>query len=224
MTGAWTESTTWAGCRRWNACLPIVAWWPARTCERARTCLRRARRITALPGTATTTRGTSAPFMPAEGEHSASVVAVWEGGWRCRVSAGGFDLIVDEPRDKGGTGTGPMPTEYLLASMASCYALALAWAAGKRGVSLPDLAVKATGVYDGPRFSALRLQVTTSAPADLVRPLIKPALRVCYVSNTIKAPPPIDVVITGVGGAPGASGSPEAGGAPGAPGDQDAPA
>jgi putative redox protein len=134
--------------------------------------------------------------MPGDSGHATSVTAVWEGGWRCRVSAAGFDMLVDEPEDKGGTGTGPMPTEYLLAAMASCYALALAWAAGKRGISLPDLAVKATGVYDGPRFSALRLQVATSAPAGVVEPLIEPALRVCYVSNTIKSPPPIEVVIT----------------------------
>ena len=79
-----------------------------------------------------------------------SVVARHEGGWRCRVEAAGFELIVDEPPGSGGTGTGPMPTEYLLAAMASCYALALNWAAGKRNMSLPRLAVTATGTYDGP--------------------------------------------------------------------------
>ena len=135
--------------------------------------------------------------MSTDGPHSTSVVAVWEGGWRCRVSAGGFDLIVDEPEDAGGTGTGPMPTEYLLAALASCYALALSWAARKRGIALPDLAVKATGDYDGPRFSAVHLQITTSAPAGVVGPLIQPALGVCYVSNTIASPPPIEVVIAG---------------------------
>jgi putative redox protein len=135
--------------------------------------------------------------MQTDGADSVSVVAVWAGGWRCRVSAAGFDLIVDEPEEAGGTGTGPMPTEYLLAAMASCYALALTWTAGKRGISLPDLAVKATGAYDGPRFGAIQLQVTTSAPADVVGPLIEPALRVCYVSNTIATSPPVDVVIAG---------------------------
>jgi hypothetical protein len=44
--------------------------------------------------------------------HTNSVVARWEGGWRCTVAAGGFDLVVDEPERSGGTGTGPMPTEY----------------------------------------------------------------------------------------------------------------
>ena len=124
-----------------------------------------------------------------------SVVARFEGGWRCRVEAGGFELVVDEPPKAGGTGTGPMPTEYLLAAMASCYALALNWAAGKRGSTLPGLAVTATGTYDGPRFSRLQLSVETDAPPDVVQRLVEPALRVCYVSNTISASPPIEVSV-----------------------------
>lgn len=145
--------------------------------------------------------------MPADRPHTNSVTASWEGGWRCHVKAAGFDLIVDEPESSGGTGTGPMPTEYLLAAMASCYALALRWSADKRGVALPDLAVTATGTYDGPRFSRLVLDVTTSAPADVISPLVQPALRVCYVSNTIATAPPIEVLIDGTPprGKPGAA-------------------
>jgi len=124
-----------------------------------------------------------------------SAVARWEGGQRCRVTAGGFELVVDEPESAGGTGSGPMPTEYLLAAMSSCYALALCWAAAKRGLELPDLVVTATGTYDGPRFSSLVLEVTTSAPETMIAPLIKPALAVCYVSNTIKSAPDIEVVV-----------------------------
>jgi len=89
-----------------------------------------------------------------------------------------------------------MPTEYFLASMASCYALALAWAAGQRGITLPDLSVTATGTYDGPRFSRLHLSVASGAPPGVVERLAEPALRVCYVSNTIAASPPIEVTIT----------------------------
>lgn len=127
-----------------------------------------------------------------------SVVARWEGGWRCRVATGGgFELVVDEPESAGGTGSGPMPTDYFLAAMASCYALALAWAAGKRGITVPGLAVTATGTYDGPRFCRLVLDVATSTPAEVVGPLIQPALRVCYVSNTIATSPPIEVLIGG---------------------------
>lgn len=138
-----------------------------------------------------------------DGQPTNSVVARWEGDWRCRVQAGGFDLVVDEPSSAGGGGEGPMPTEYLLAAMASCYALALVWAAKKRGLTLPGLAVTATGVYDGPRFSRLRLTVACGQPRDVVEPLVDPALRVCYVSNTITGAPPIDVDLD-PGAGPGA--------------------
>jgi putative redox protein len=127
--------------------------------------------------------------------HTNSVTARWEGGWRCRVAAGRFELVVDEPESSGGTGTGPMPTEYLLAAMASCYTLALAWAAGKRGIDLPGLTVTATGTYDGPRFSHLQLSVTSDAPPDVLEPLLDPALRVCYVSNTLTTSPPIEITV-----------------------------
>jgi uncharacterized OsmC-like protein len=143
-------------------------------------------------------RGPKAPGGEQETEHTNSVIARWEGGWRCRVTASGFDLVVDEPERSGGTGTGPMPTEYLLAAMASCYALALAWAAGKRGITLPGLAVTATGTYDGPRFVRLQLSVESDAPPDMVERLVEPALRVCYVSNTLAASPPIEVSVNSV--------------------------
>src|SRR6516225_11640460 len=142
------------------------------------------------PGRPVTTTTRRAATGTSTSPQTNSVVARWEGGWRCTVAAGGFGLVVDEPARSGGTGTGPMPTEYFLASMASCYALALAWAAGKRGISLPDLAVTATGTYDGPRFSRLQLTVTCDARAEQVEQLFEPALRVCYVSNTIAASPP----------------------------------
>ena len=77
---------------------------------------------------------------------SDAVVARWEGGWKATVTAGPFSFTVDEPEDAGGTFTGPMPTEYFLGSLASCYALALAWCARKRGFELPDLSVSAVGV------------------------------------------------------------------------------
>jgi putative redox protein len=122
-----------------------------------------------------------------------TAVATWRGGWLCSVDAGGYQLTVDEPSSVGGTGRGPMPTDLLLASLSSCYALALAWAAKRRGVELPDLTVAATGTYAGPRFSSLTLTVGTSAPAEQVTPLLEPAKRVCYVSNTFATVPEIDV-------------------------------
>jgi putative redox protein len=127
------------------------------------------------------------------GDQTNSAVAHWKGGMRCEVDAGGFSLDVDEPVMYGGTGAGPMPTDLLLASLSSCYALAIAWAAGKRGVELPDLEVTAIGTYDGPRFSSFELVVTTSLPAEQLQPLLGRASRVCYVSRTLEQPPTITV-------------------------------
>ena len=122
-----------------------------------------------------------------------AAVATWAGGWRCDVDAGGFPLVVDEPVHAGGTGAGPMPTDLLLAALSSCFALALVWAARKRGFELPDMSVRATGSYRGPTFSALLLTVTSSAPPEVITPLFEPARRVCYVSNTVAGNPPITV-------------------------------
>lgn len=130
--------------------------------------------------------------MARSGE-SNEVVARWQGGWRATVTAGPFSFEVDEPESVGGTFTGPMPTEYLLGSLASCYALALAWCARKRGVEMTDLSVSAIGEYDGPSFSGIRLRVSSSLPAERLRPLLEPASRVCYVSNTLARSPRIEV-------------------------------
>jgi putative redox protein len=113
---------------------------------------------------------------------------------RCRVTAGRFELIVDEPESVGGTDQGPQPTELLLASIASCFTLAMAYAAGKRGVELAGLRVRATGIYDGPRFSAIRLSVQADAPdPDGLRRLVPIAQKLCYVTNTLRRAPAVDI-------------------------------
>jgi putative redox protein len=126
---------------------------------------------------------------------SGEVVARWDGDWRATVTAGPFTFHVDEPEADGGTFTGPMPTEYFLASVASCYALAIAWAARRQGVDLPDLAVGAIGEYEGPRYSGIRLKITSGLPPAELEPLLKAASRVCYVSNTLAQPPTIDISV-----------------------------
>jgi uncharacterized OsmC-like protein len=59
---------------------------------------------------------------------------------------------------------------------------------------LDSIAVDVTGTYDGPRFSAIRIEVDIEAPDDVVEMLIAAAERTCYVTNTLKRPPEITVV------------------------------
>lgn len=124
------------------------------------------------------------------------VCARWDGDWRAVVEAGRFELVVDEPESAGGTDRGPQPTDLLLASVASCFALAMAHAARKSGVDLPDLEVTATGTYEGLRFSAIAISLGSTVRAEVLRQLVAQAQRVCYVTNTLRQPPEITTSVT----------------------------
>ena len=123
-----------------------------------------------------------------------TVSARWLGAYRCDVSAGNFTIPVDEPFSVGGTNEGPQPTELLLAALSSCFTLAVAHAAGKRGIELSHLRVEVTGTYDGPRFSALEIRVDAGCEDAVKDRLLEAAARVCYVSNTIRNTPELSVV------------------------------
>ncbi|HXF71713.1 MAG TPA: OsmC family protein [Actinomycetota bacterium] len=120
------------------------------------------------------------------------VTAYWEGGMRVRVPVRGFDLRADEPPAYGGADTGPMPTELFLASLASCFALAVRWVCVKQeGFEPTDLVVRVRGEYDGPRFDRLLIEVVSSDPR--IDGTLDRAARYCYVSNTLRRPPRIEL-------------------------------
>jgi putative redox protein len=125
------------------------------------------------------------------------VAATWRPGpLNCTVSYDtGATQLVDEPVDVGGTGNGPQPTDLFLASVSSCFTLALVYAAGKAGIEPTSIDVRATGVYAGPRFETIAIHADLGGvdPADHER-LIAAAERVCYVTNTLRRPPQITVV------------------------------
>jgi putative redox protein len=123
-----------------------------------------------------------------------SVNAKWLGGYQIDVTAGKYVLRVDEPETvKGGTDTGPQPTDYLLTAAASCFTMAIAYSARKRGLDLPPLEVNATGTYDGPGFSDITLEVVVDLPDDEVERLVTAAERVCYVTNTLRRTPTVTI-------------------------------
>jgi putative redox protein len=119
----------------------------------------------------------------------------WDGGMRAVTRVGNFEVVVDEPASAGGTDTGPQPTDLLLISVSSCFALALAWVARKRGVELPSLEITAVGRYDGLRFDRISLSVTSAGPREVVQDLLPEAQQVCYVSNTLLHRPELTVEV-----------------------------
>ena len=114
------------------------------------------------------------------------VEAKWLGGYHASVSVRQFTVDVDEPPSVGGWDEGPMPTEYLLIALSSCYALAIAHVARRDGIELGPFRVTAQGVYDGPCFASFELMVRTDGPPPPeLGGLLQRARRVCYVSNTL---------------------------------------
>lgn len=126
-----------------------------------------------------------------------AVTSYWEGGYSCRIVARDkFELRADEPPHDGGADTGPMPTELLLAALASCFTMALSYIARKRGVELPrDLTVTAFGDYAGPRFRRLRVEAWCSLPRAELERLVRDAVPYCWVSNTIRGNPELEFTV-----------------------------
>jgi putative redox protein len=72
----------------------------------------------------------------------AHVVARRIDGFAHEVDLGdGFEMVVDEPADDGGSGTGPRPTQLLATSLAGCTAITIELYADRKGWDLPSLEV-----------------------------------------------------------------------------------
>lgn len=113
------------------------------------------------------------------------ITSYWEGGYRCRMPVRDFEIISDEPLDEGGTDTGPAPTDLFLASLASCFTMAVYHAARKRAIELTDLVVRTTGHYEGLRYDEIEVEVLSSHPRAELEELVERAKSWCYVSNTL---------------------------------------
>jgi len=126
-----------------------------------------------------------------------TVESIWREGLCCDVDMGGFSITVDEPTSVGGTNLGPAPTSLLLASVASCFNVAIAYCAGKQRVKLNGLSVSVTGKYDGPRFKSITIESRLDCDPSKIKPIVQAARRVCYVTNTLESTLEISVLSNG---------------------------
>ena len=142
---------------------------------------------TALPVMTIATRTMATTRTDGQVVAGRTVEGVWHGGYHCSVAAGSFTIEVDEPEEVGGTDLGPQPTDLFLASVASCYTLAISHAARKRSIDLTELSVRVTGEYDGLQFGAVHVEARIGAPEAELERLVEAAERVCYVTNTLRS-------------------------------------
>jgi putative redox protein len=75
-------------------------------------------------------------------------------------------LIADEPEDKGGTDTGPKPTELLAASLASCTAITIEMYADRKEWDLGQVEVTAD-FTEASTDSPASFKVDIKVPAEL---------------------------------------------------------
>jgi uncharacterized OsmC-like protein len=115
------------------------------------------------------------------------VVATWRGGFATDVRARGHEVRVDEPESAGGTDTGMMPTELFSAALASCFCLAIGFAAGKRDLDVPGLRVTVTAQRVEGELRYERFVVTTEAAVepDVLAKLVERARPFCWISNSL---------------------------------------
>ncbi|TVR67947.1 MAG: OsmC family peroxiredoxin [Spirochaetaceae bacterium] len=71
---------------------------------------------------------------------------------RLDVSARDFTIVVDEPKQLGGTDAGPNPLEYELASLAGCINVTGHLVAREMGLTISDLKMTLSGTLNPARF------------------------------------------------------------------------
>jgi putative redox protein len=95
------------------------------------------------------------------------IVAKRLGGFAHEVDLeGGHEIVVDEPPDRGGTDTGPRPTQLLAASLAGCTAITIEMYADRKGWEIGPIEVDVEMGYDGPVPSSFDVQVFLPAELD----------------------------------------------------------
>ena len=87
---------------------------------------------------------------------------------------GGHELIVDEPAERGGTDTGPRPTQLLASALAGCVAITMEMYAERKGWDLGRLEVEVEVAYEGevPNDYAVAIKLPPGFDAEQRRKLL----------------------------------------------------
>lgn len=120
------------------------------------------------------------------------------------VKARNFEMIIDEPKNLGGTDDGPTPVEYLLAALAGCLNVVGHLVAKEMGFKLDKMEINIDGDLNPAKFMGkpsedrtgyTQINVNINAETDVDKETLKEWLKQveerCPVSDNLFNPTPI---------------------------------
>ncbi len=135
-----------------------------------------------------------------EFEHTFQVKAFSkEKGFKVDVEARQHKLVVDEPKELGGTDKGANPIEYLLAALASCLSIALRFHANKKKIQIDEIEVETKGLLDlrgfmgmegvkpGLQWVEVDLKIKSPEPEEKIKELVEFVEAHCPVADTLRS-------------------------------------
>lgn len=133
-----------------------------------------------------------------------SVISSWESGAENNkkavyVTIRNFQMIVDHPKEQGGTDLGPTPSEILLSALVGCFTGTLRTIA--RALSIPIDSVKIIAEaekgereYESLRSIRLKVEIQPRIEDDIrFKYLMEQTKRNCTISNTLSHSPEITI-------------------------------
>ena len=107
--------------------------------------------------------------------------------FKFKVVSDRFAMTIDQAHEYGGDGTGPMPSELLLWSVASCMGQSIIFVASKKRLELKNLRINVEGKKNNETFrlDSIDVYIHSDSKSDVVEAIINIAKKYCFVSNTI---------------------------------------
>ena len=106
------------------------------------------------------------------------------------LASGKHSALSDQSLEYGGEGLGPMPSEYLLWSIAACFGQSILFVAGKMRKSIEGLTLEVHANKDltQQRFEAVTITVGSAVFDASLEKIVQMAKRYCFVTNSLGIP------------------------------------
>lgn len=125
-----------------------------------------------------------------------------------KVKARGFEMIIDEPEQLGGTNQGANPVEYELAAFSGCINVMGHIVANEMGIDLKGMQIDISGTLNPDRLFGksmneragykqidVKIKAETNADPETLEIWKQAICERCPVSDNLKNETPIDMVV-----------------------------